>query len=63
MCALWYVRNDDFHRDLKIVKEEVLRFAQKHETRLHKHVIFQLHDQHVKRRLKRVKPSDLVLFR
>ena len=38
--APWYVRNSDLHRDLHIptVKEEIKKFAGKHEARLHLHV-------------------------
>lgn len=64
--APWYVRNADLHRDLKIptIKEEIQRYAQKHEARLHSHEnveILQLLDNRENiRRLKRIKPSDLV---
>ena len=64
--APWYIRNSDLHRDLRVptVKEEIKRFAGKHEARLHHHVnteALQLLDnqQHI-RRLKRTKPIDLV---
>lgn len=64
--APWYVRNSDLHRDLKIpfVKEEIHRFAVKHEDRLHHHPNIQasslLDVTHARRRLKRTKPFDLV---
>lgn len=64
--APYYIRNANLHRDLNIptVEEEIKRYAQKHEDRLHNHVnieMLQLLDQHdTKRRLKRTKPSDLV---
>ena len=37
--APWYVRNADIHRDLDVptIKEEIKRFAKKHEERLHLH--------------------------
>jgi hypothetical protein len=37
--APWYIRNNDFHRDLLVylVTSEIQRFAQKHERRLHLH--------------------------
>lgn len=64
--APWYVRNSDIHRDLQIptVKEEIKRFAGKHEARLHLHVNAEalqlLDNQQQVRRLKRRKPCDLV---
>ena len=64
--APWYVRNSDIHRDLGIpmVKEEIKRYAGKHEARLHLHInaeALQLLDIHNQvRRLKRTKPLDLV---
>lgn len=64
--APWYIRNSDLHRDLRIptVKEEIKRFAGKHEARLHLHVNAEalqlLDNQHHVRRLKRRKPADLV---
>ena len=63
--APWYVRNNDLHRDLGIpmVKDEVKRLATKHQARLQEHVnaeIPQLLDnQHLVRRLKRMKPFEL----
>jgi hypothetical protein len=38
--ASWYYRNDHLHRDLKIptIRQEIQRFAERHERRLHKHV-------------------------
>ena len=37
--ALWYVRNNDLHRDLQVsvVSSEIQRIAQMHEGRLHHH--------------------------
>ena len=39
ISAPWYVRNNDFHRNLQVnvVSSEIERFAQKHEGRLHHH--------------------------
>lgn len=64
--APWYVRNNDLHRDLAIptVKEEIKKYAGRHEARLHQHVNAEalqlLDNQHLVRRLKRMKPLDLV---
>ena len=64
--APWYIRNSDLHRDLHIptVKEEIKKFAGKHEARLHLHVNAEalqlLDNQNQVRRLKRTKPFDLV---
>lgn len=64
--APWYVRNSDLHRDLNIptVKDEIKRFAGRHEARLHLHVNAEalqlLDNQHLVRRLKRPKPFELV---
>jgi hypothetical protein len=56
--APWYVRNVDFHRDLKTA--EIKRFARKHEERLHHHdnveAIQLLDNTELLRRLKRTKP-------
>ena len=66
MDAPWYVRNADIHRDLGIptIKEQLKRFAKKHEERLHLHenaeVLQLLDNQHVFQRLKRTKPFELV---
>lgn len=63
--APWYIRNDDIHRDLGIetVVEEIHKFAQKHEQRLHKHqnceITHLLDHSNEIRRLKRTKPGDL----
>jgi hypothetical protein len=37
--APWYIRNNELHRDLQVdaVSNEIQRFAQKHEERLHHH--------------------------
>ncbi len=64
--APWYVRNSDIHRDLEVatVKEEIQKYAAKHEARLHQHInaeALQLLDvKNQVRRLKRRKPLDLV---
>lgn len=66
MNATWYIRNDDIQRDLTVetVVDEIRRFAVKHEERLHQHenveVIQLLDNSALVRRLKRVKPCDLV---
>ena len=64
--APWYVRNDDIYRDLKIstVSDEIKRFAGKHEERLQRHqneeVSHLLDNSMLVRRLKRLKPFELV---
>lgn len=64
--APWHVRNADVHRDLGIplIKEEIKKFAKKHESRLHHHenveALQLLDNQHHIRRLKRAKPYELV---
>jgi endonuclease/exonuclease/phosphatase family metal-dependent hydrolase len=64
--APWYVRNSDLHRDLQVptVKDEIKKYAGKHEARLHRHtnseVLQLLNNENQTRRLKRRKPSDLV---
>jgi Reverse transcriptase (RNA-dependent DNA polymerase) len=64
--APWYVRNSDLHRDLGIgtVEEIIKTYAKSHEERLHQHVnveaIQLLDTTSVERRLKRLKPFDLV---
>lgn len=66
VSAPWYARNRDIHRDLgiKTVLEEIKNIAQKHETRLHEHVnveaIQLLDNAELVRRLKRIKPFELV---
>jgi hypothetical protein len=66
--ALWYVRNADLHRDLKMemVTAEIQRFARKHEERLHHHdnveAIQLLDNTELLRRLKRTKPSELAMI-
>jgi hypothetical protein len=37
--AHWYIRNNDFHRDLQVdvVSSEIRMFVPKHEGRLHHH--------------------------
>ena len=63
--ALWYVRNADLHRDLKMemVTAEIKRFARKHEERLHRHdnveAIELLDNSALLRRLNRIKPFEL----
>jgi hypothetical protein len=64
--APWYVRNSDIHRDLGIrkVTAEIKRTAKKHEDRLHQHInveaIQLLDNNRAVRRLKRLKPFELV---
>ena len=59
--APWYIRKDDFHRDLEVdaVSSEIQRFAKKHEERLHHHdnveAIQLLENMGVVRRLQRKK--------
>jgi hypothetical protein len=62
----WYARNSDIHRDLgvRMVTAEIKKTAKKHEDRLHQHTnveAIQLLDNGTAvRRLKRLKPSELV---
>lgn len=64
--APWYVRNDDLHRDLGIesVKDCISRFATAHQKRLKDHInpeathLLRIDD--MLRRLKRVKPHELI---
>lgn len=64
--APWYVRNADLHRDLKIemVEDEVRKVARRHEFRLRNHanleVVQLLNNTNLVRRLRRVKPFELV---
>lgn len=64
--APWYIRNEDIHRDLKmpVVEDEIKRFAGKHQKRLQTHenveVISLLDNNGLVRRLKRLKPFELV---
>jgi hypothetical protein len=64
--APWYARNNDIHRDLgiRMVSAEIKRIAKKHEDRLHQHTnveaIQLLDNESTVRRLKRVKPFELV---
>lgn len=64
--APWFIRNSDIHRDLKMatVKEEIKMAAQRYKIRLQEHVNIEaqhlLNTQGLTRRLKRIKPSDLV---
>lgn len=64
--APWYIRNCDLHRDLRIpeVAEEIKRFATKHESRLNQHVNLEarqlLCNEDLVRRLKRIKPFELI---
>jgi predicted component of type VI protein secretion system len=57
--------NDHLHRDLKIprIRQEIQRFAERHERRLHSHAntkVLQLLDNtNLNRRLKRIKPFVL----
>jgi hypothetical protein len=63
--APWYYRNDHLHRDLKIptIKQEIQRFVERHERRLHNHVntkvLQPLDNTNLNRRLKRIKPFEL----
>lgn len=64
--APFYIRNDDLHRDLGVecVQNEIHRFAKKHEDRLHHHTNPEttplLDHTNLVRRLKRIKPFELV---
>lgn len=64
--APWFIRNYDLHRDMQIefVDKEIQNFARSHEKRLQNHVnveVVQLLDNtSIARRLKRVKPFELV---
>jgi hypothetical protein len=64
--APWYIRNNDFHRDLKVevVSSEIKRFARKHEERLHHHenatAIQLLDNMGILRRLQKKPPFELV---
>jgi hypothetical protein len=64
--APWCVRNSDIHRDLEIdtVDKEIKNFERKHEDRLHQHTNVEalqiLEKSDIVRRLKRVKPFELV---
>jgi hypothetical protein len=59
--APWYIRNIDLHRDLQVdvVSNEIQRFVQKHEERLHHHenveAIQLLDNTYIVRRLQRQK--------
>ena len=61
VSAPWYVRNNDLHRDLQVdvVSNEIQRFTQKHEERLHHHekaeAIQLLDNMGIVRRLQRKK--------
>jgi hypothetical protein len=64
--APWYMRNSNLHGDLEIdtVDKEMKRFAWKHEDQLHQHTNVEalqlLDSSDIVRRLKRVKPFELV---
>jgi hypothetical protein len=64
--APWYARNSDIHRDLgiRMVTAEIKRPDKKHEDRLHQHTnaeaIQLLDNERTVRRLKRLKPLELV---
>jgi hypothetical protein len=64
--VLWYARNSDIHRDLgvRMVTAEIKRTANKHEDLLHQHTnveaIQLLTNNRAVRRLKRLKPFELV---
>jgi predicted component of type VI protein secretion system len=61
----WYYSNDDLHRDLKIptIRQEIQRFAERHERRLHNHVnseVLQLlNNTNLNRKLKMIKLFEL----
>jgi uncharacterized protein YeeX (DUF496 family) len=62
----WYVRNSDLHRDLGIeaVTDIIAKFAKSHEERLQDHINVAatklLNVNNITRRLKRMKPFELV---
>lgn len=64
--APWFVRNSDIHKDLgiELIKTEIMKFARSHEQRLLHHVNIEanqlLDNTDLVRRLKRVKPFELV---
>ena len=64
--APWYVRNKDIHRDLKVplVADEIRTMAARHHDRLQHHpnaeALQLLDNQQLVRRLKRIKPFELV---
>lgn len=64
--APWYIRNEDLHRDLGVeyVEKEIHKFARSHEARLLQHqnieAIQLLDNSNQIRRLKRIKPHELV---
>jgi hypothetical protein len=64
--APWYARNSDIHRDLgvRMVTAKIKRTAKKHEGRLHQHAVVEaiqlLDNSRAVRRLKRLKPFELV---
>lgn len=64
--APWYIRNEDLHRDLKMeyVDKVIQKNARSHEGRLHQHdnieAIQLLDNLSQRRRLKRIKPHELV---
>ena len=66
MDAPWYVRNAEFHRDLKMetVTAEIKRFVRKHEEGLLHHgnveAIKLLDNSELLLRLKRTEPFELV---
>lgn len=67
IIAPWYIRNRDLRKNRAIpsVTQEI-KFVAKHEAILHYHtnpeVLQQLDNQNFFRRLKRVKPFELVMF-
>lgn len=64
--APWYVRNNELHKDLEVefVSEEIKKYAKSHEQRLLHHVNVEasqlLDNTQILRRLKRIKPFELV---
>lgn len=67
--APWYIRNDNLHKDLKVeyVSEIISKYAVNHDRRIQTHVNPEMlcvveEASHTLRRLKRVKPQDLVTY-
>lgn len=67
--APWYIRNNDLHRDLEIetVDEEIKKHAVMHGERIAQHMNVEVRNMvnttDTLRRLKRKKPSDLMIIR
>lgn len=65
--APWYIRNDNLHRDLGVeyVKDVLRKYAVKHYDLIHEHENTAIQhmveeNRNILRRLKRLKPNDLV---